>query len=478
MMRCVPSTRHSIWILKGRISLRTPMDFISTRGQAEPCRFQEVVARGLAPDRGLYLPRDLPDLSGKLETWSRYSYPELCTAFLTIFADDLDPVILQRLISEAYQAFDGEDVAPLVQLEDSLYVLELFSGPTLAFKDYALQVLGKLYGEQIKHTGEPLNVLGATSGDTGAAAISGLAGIDGVHTFILYPRGRVSPLQERQMTCTGSATVFPLAIEGSFDDAQRELKAMFGDPETKASLSLSAVNSINLARILAQCVYYLHAFFRVPPEKRALLEVVVPTGNFGNLLAGWLLTRMGFPIPCFRVATNRNDILYRLFQDGRYEKGEVQPSLAPSMDIQAASNFERFLYYFVGEDPEAVRMIMDKIQNHGSYQFEDFKLDSFRASRTEDGEILHLIQDVYRRYGYVCDPHTATGFKDLAKERVSLVLATAHPAKFPDTIEQAIGQHPTHPRLEALKERNPVSYSVKPTAEAIRSFIEENRASL
>lgn len=454
------------------------MDYISTRGETEPCRFQEVIARGLAPDRGLFLPRTLPDLSSQLESWSDLPYPELCTTFFSYFADDLEPSVLQKLISEAYQSFEQEKLAPLVQLDESLYVLELFHGPTLAFKDYALQLLGKFYGEQIKNTGIPLNVLGATSGDTGAAAIRGLAGIPGIHAFILYPRGRVAPLQERQMTCTGDPAVFPLAIEGSFDDAQRELKALFGDSETKAALSLSAVNSINLARILAQSVYYLYAYFRIPPAQRENLEVVVPTGNFGNLLSGWLLTRMGVPISKFRVATNRNDILYRLFETGLYQKGDVEPSLAPSMDIQVASNFERFLYYFLEEDSARVRAVMQTVQESGAFQFENFKFENFRASRTEDGEIIHIIRDIYSRYEYVCDPHTATGFKEVASDRVSLILATAHPAKFPDTIQEAIGQHPTHPFLEALKENTPRIYSVNPTADSIASFIAEHRAKL
>jgi len=454
------------------------MKFISTRGQAVPCRFQEVVAHGLAPDGGLYLPEKLPDLSGSMESWSRYDYATLCGAFLANFADDMDPDRLQTLVEESYRNFEGPEIAPVRKIGDGLHVLELFSGPTLAFKDYALQLLGKLYGEQIMKTGKPVNVLGATSGDTGAAAISGLAGIEGVHTFILYPRGKISPLQERQMTCTGNPGVFPLAIEGSFDDAQRELKALFGDPEMKARLSLSAVNSINLARILAQSVYYLHAYFKIPPRDRERMEVVVPTGNFGNILAGWLLAKMGVPLKHFRVATNRNDILYRLIQNGTYEVGAVQSSLAPSMDIQVASNFERFLFYLLNRDTSRVCRIMETIRRTGKYCFNTLPSMGLRASRADDDEILSLIERTYSGYGYLCDPHTSTAFKDLAPDRPSLILATAHPAKFPDTIRKATGEHPVHPSLEALKERKPVSYSIKPRAEEIASFIEKHRATL
>lgn len=454
------------------------MDFISSRGEAGASGFREVIRRGLAPDRGLYLPRELPDLSPYLESWSGLDYGRLCSAFFRHFATDFEPANLDSLVEEAYSGFEDPGSVPLRQIGSDLYVLELFTGPTLAFKDYALQLLGRFYAEQIRESGRPINVLGATSGDTGAAAISGLAGVEGAHTFILYPQGKVSPLQERQMTCTGSPGVFPLAIEGSFDDAQRELKALFGDREQKEKLSLSAVNSINLARILAQCVYYLYAWLHLPKTIREEMEVVVPTGNFGNVFAGWILGRMGVPLRRFRVATNQNDILFHLFQKGCYEVGAVKPSLAPSMDIQVASNFERLLYYFCGEDPEKVCSIMDEIRESGRYDFGDLGEFGFRASRTTDEEILALLDAVYRRYGYLCDPHTATAFKDLDPERPSLILATAHPAKFPETCEKACGVHPRHPSLEALKKREPRYYPILPDAAHIASFIAEHPASL
>jgi threonine synthase len=449
------------------------MKFISTRGRAPAVSFSEAVAQGLAPDGGLYLPEKLPHLGPHLGTWADLDYPALCEAFLAHFATDLGRGDLGRIVERSYAGFDHAEIAPLRRLSDDRFVLELFHGPTLAFKDFALQLLGNLYEEQIARTGRPIAVLGATSGDTGAAAIHGLLGKEGVTTFILYPDGRVSPLQERQMTCTGSETVFPLAIAGSFDDAQTALKEVFGDRGFAEEVGLSAVNSINLARILAQCVYYLYAFFRLPEDVREKAVFVVPTGNFGNVLAGWLVRRMGAPIRGFRVATNRNDILHRLFQTGVYELGSVEPSLAPSMDIQVASNFERFLYYMVGEDPARVREVMAAFRQSGKYAFEDFDGDCFTSSCTGDGEIGQLIRHVYERYGYVVDPHTACGFAGPG-EGVEVALATAHPAKFPETICESVGLDSTHPSLEALKGRQPVKYRVDPTPEAIKAFMREH----
>ncbi|HNW41855.1 MAG TPA: threonine synthase, partial [Opitutaceae bacterium] len=336
----------------------------------------------------------------------------------------------------------------------------------------ALQLLGNLYEHQCKVRHETINVLGATSGDTGSAAIHGLLGKPGTAIFILYPDGRTSPLQERQMACTGADNVFALCVDGTFDDAQAALKDVFGDQSFRTRHRLSAVNSINLARGLAQCVYYLSAWLRLPVSARGNVEFVVPTGNFGNVLAGWMLQKMGVPIRGFKVATNQNDILYRLFTTGEYKLGAVHPSLAPSMDIQVASNFERFIYYTVGRDTARVREVMQTFKQTGAYRFENFDRDSFSASRCADAEIPGIIRSVYQKYGYVADPHTACGFKDLSADRVSVVLATASPAKFPDTIIQAIGKEPTHPSLEALKARPLVKHPLKAEPQAIKAFID------
>ena len=300
------------------------MRFISTRGETPALGFSEAVATGLAPDGGLYLPERMPDFSGDLRRWEGMDYASLCFEFMRVFATDIPEDTLRRLVAASYSRFTDPAIAPLRPLAQGLYVLELWHGPTLAFKDFALQLLGNLYAHQCATRRESINVLGATSGDTGAAAIHGLIGRPGTAIFILYPDGRVSPLQERQMACTGADNVFAVAIDGTFDDAQAALKEVFADQGFRTRLRLSAVNSINLARVLAQCVYYLHAWLRLPESERGNVEFVVPTGNFGNVLAGWMLQRMGVPIRGFRVATNQNDILYRLFTTGEYRVGEVR----------------------------------------------------------------------------------------------------------------------------------------------------------
>ena len=455
------------------------MKFISTRGQTPPHTFSQAVAVGLAPDGGLFLPETLPDLSGRLAGWERLGYADLCFEFMRLFATDIEPNVLREMGRKSYATFSHPEIAPLRKLGDRLHVLELFHGPTLAFKDFALQLLGNLYEHQCRVTGQGIKVLGATSGDTGAAAIHGLLGKPNTAVFILYPEGRVSPLQERQMTCTGAENVYAIAVDGSFDDAQHALKEIFGDRAFSAQQHLSAVNSINLARILAQCVYYLFAWLRIPTAERGNIEFVVPTGNFGNVFAGWLLSRMGVTVAGFKVATNQNDILHRLFTTGEYRSGPVTPSLAPSMDIQVASNFERFLSYALGGDEcislggdaGQLRAAMAQIKTTGAWHFGDFARAGFSSSRADDAEIGAIIRRVHDEHGYIVDPHTACAFKDLNPARMSIVLATAHPAKFPDAIHAATGVTPTHPALEALKSRPGVKYPLKPTQAAIKAFI-------
>lgn len=454
------------------------MKFISTRGEATALSFSDAVATGLAPDGGLYLPESMPDISGKLAAWESLTYPELCLEFLKLFAD-IDEATLRTLVDRSYERFTHPDIAPLVELDaqKGLYVLELFHGPTLAFKDFALQLLGNLYEHQIEQTGVTINVLGATSGDTGSAAIHGLLGKHGVNIFILYPDGRVSPLQERQMTTTGADNVFPLSIAGTFDDGQHIVKDLFGDVEFRERHRLSAINSINLARILAQCVYYIWAWLRLPEASRANVEFVVPTGNFGNILAGWMAHKMGLPAGGFRVATNQNDILHKLFQTGVYEVSDVHPSLAPSMDIQVASNFERFLYYAEHGNPARVREVMKTFKATGRYAFASLDRDIFTSSHTTDDEIRAIVKDVHARYGYVVDPHTACGFGgDAAKGDYSaqVVLSTAHPAKFPDTIVDAIGIEPKADALEVLKARKTATHKLPAETDAVRAFMDKH----
>ncbi len=450
------------------------MEFVSTRGLSEPVGFFDAFANGLAPDGGLYVPKHLPLLPSELLVDEALPYPALAWEFLSLFDSDHDSDHLIDLIDRSYGSFSEEMSAPLQQVSDNTFILELFHGPTLAFKDFGLQLMGNLFEEQIERTGETINVLGATSGDTGAAAIAGLAGKKGVNVFILYPKGRISELQERQMTCTGESNIFPIPVEGTFDDCQAIVKELMGDQDLKKKLRLSAVNSINIVRILAQSIYYVHAYMQLPQENRDDVRFVVPTGNFGNVFAGWMVHQMGLPVDDFVVATNKNDILYRLFETGNYSSGSVDPSSAPSMDIQVASNFERFLYYHNEKNADKTLSQMAEFAASGSIDLPDFNSSNFSATRCSDEEILENIRKVKEEFNYVVDPHTACGFQDLDLTCTHVVLATAHPAKFPDVIEKAIGERPTEESLEAIKKKKQVNYPVENSAEAVQKFLENN----
>lgn len=451
------------------------MLYHSTRGGTQPLSFSAAVEAGLAPDGGLFLPERLPDISGKLGEWSALSYAELAAEFFTLFAPEISREEWHSLTHEAYAKFTGTDVAPLVQITPKTFILELFHGPTLAFKDFALQLLGLLYKRQVARSGRKLAVLGATSGDTGSAAIHGCLGQPGISIFILYPNGRVAPLQERQMACTGAANVFAIPVPGTFDDAQCVVKDTFGDAAFAREVNLAAVNSINIARVLAQCVYYIRAWLRLPAEARERgIEFVVPTGNFGNILAGWLAGKMGLPGVSFRAATNQNDILHRFFSTGIYEQSEVLPSHAPSMDIQAASNFERYLYYLLGEDPAQVRAVMHEMKTTGRADLRARMPRDFRSTRMDDAIIERVIAQMWHDWQYVLDPHTACAFTEMSAEKTTVVLATASPAKFPDVVTRATGQAPTHPTLEALKPLPLLTHPLPASTGAIKEFIREN----
>lgn len=450
------------------------MEFVSTRGGGSPVSFVEAFARGLAPDGGLYVPKSLPLLSSDILVEDALPYAALAWDFLSLFDTDHDSEHLIDIIDKSYGDFSDTMNAPLQQLAENLFVLELFHGPSLSFKDFGLQLIGNLFEEQIERTGIPINVLGATSGDTGSAAIHGLAGKKGINVFILYPKGRISELQERQMTCTGAGNIFPIPIDGTFDDAQAIVKQLMGDLEFKEKMRLSAINSINVVRVLAQAVYYIHAYTQLPPENRDDVNFVVPTGNFGNIFAGWMVHQMGLPVDQFIVATNQNDILYRLFNTGHYQPDSVHPSHAPSMDIQVASNFERFLYYHNEKNAKATLALMEKFKNEGSITIPNFNASNFSASRSTDEDIINNIRRVKEVYDYVIDPHTACGFQNLDPSSTHIVLATAHPAKFPDIIKQAIGETPTDPALEAIKKKKMVTYPVEATTGAVRKFLQEN----
>ena len=450
------------------------MRFLSTRGIATPLEFADAFAAGLAPDGGLYVPEELPNIETLIGD-SELGYPELAADFFKLFDHDHSSEKIDQLVEKSYSTFDNpHNAAPLVQIGKNTFVLELFHGPTFAFKDFGLQLVGNMFEEQIALTGESINVLGATSGDTGSAAIHGLSNKKGARVFILYPEGRISEIQERQMTCTGAENIFPIAINGSFDDAQRIVKDLFADLEFKKKARLSAVNSINLARILAQSVYYIHAYNQLEKGQRENIRFIVPTGNFGNVLAGWMASRMGLPAKGFTVATNQNDLLFRLFNEGLYQPSEVKPSLAPSMDIQVASNFERFLYYHLSGDGKKTSQLMQKIKEGREVLVPDFDPGLFSASRTSDVGIKENIRHSKEKFGYVPDPHTACCFNNISPDETSIILATAHPAKFPDTIMESIGENPKHKDLEKLKELNPEKASLSAETSVIRDYLESN----
>ncbi len=446
------------------------MQYLSTRGLSRPHTFTEAVEAGLAPDGGLFLPEKLPSITDKLAGWSSLSYPELAASFFQLLAPEIPSAEWETMTQAAYARFESPEVAPLRKISDKTYILELWHGPTLAFKDFALQLLGLLYKRQVRLSGKKLAVLGATSGDTGSAAIHGCMGQEGITIFILYPQGRVAPLQERQMACTGASNVYAIPVPGTFDDAQRVVKECFADTDFVGSVNLSAVNSINIARVLAQCVYYIWAWLKLPEEARATVEFVVPTGNFGNVLAGWLTQQMGLPCGGFRVATNQNDILCRFFETGVYEQDDVHPSHAPSMDIQAASNFERFLYFLLGQDADQVRAVMAQMKAGQSVTLPKPQT-SLRASRMDDATIEKVIEQMWKDWQYVLDPHTACAFTDMAPDRVSVVLSTASPAKFPEVVAKEVGTEPIHPTLEALKDLPVVTHPLAATPEAVKAFV-------
>ncbi len=456
------------------------MRYVSTRGGVEPLSFGDAVMMGLAEDGGLLIPESVPDVREEMPSWRELDYPDLALRVMRRFATDVPQDELEALIGRTYGERFGGPVAPTVEV-GPLHLVELWHGPTLAFKDVALQLLGNLFEHLLALRGEELNVLGATSGDTGSAAIAGCRNRAGIRIFILHPHGGVSPVQRLQMTTVLDENVHNIAIEGSFDDCQSIVKELASDLQFKKLYSLGAVNSINWARVMAQIVYYFKAVFDVQAHTGAqAVEVAVPTGNFGNVLAGWYAMRMGLPIERLLLATNENDILARFFTSGRYERGSVTRTLAPAMDIQAPSNFERYLYYRVGCDPERVRRLMRTLETEGAFALENAEggpVDpdiAAGAGATED--CLAAIRRYHREHDYLLDPHTAVGVAVAERlrsgHRPTICLATAHPAKFPEAVAQAVGRDiARHPAIEALKGK-PTRCEVLPNdKEAVRRFI-------
>ena len=433
--------------------------------------FQEAVMTGLAPDGGLLLPESIPDLRGRLEGWRGLQFGDLAVELFEEFVSDIPRDVLQGIVAKAFGAFRHEDVTPLVQVGD-LHVLELFHGPTLAFKDVAMQVLGGIFEHILASRGGRLNILCATSGDTGSAAIAGVRQRANIGIFVLYPDGGTSALQERQMTTTPDGNVRCLAIEGSFDDCQRIVKSIFGDLEFKGRFDLGAVNSVNWARVLAQTVYYFHTALRF--DKAVTFSV--PTGNFGDILAGYLARAMGAPIDKLILATNSNDILARFFATGVYSLGPVRRTISPSMDIQVASNFERFLYYRLGSS-EALEAFMADFSANGAASVEDGRPmeESILPAAVSEEETEAMIGEVYARHGYVLDPHTAVGVAAARRFQQSgpvVCLATAHPAKFPESVHAAVGEDVArHPALEGLADLPERKTVLPPDVDAVKEFI-------
>ena len=458
------------------------MKYLSTRGGISPIGFKDAVMMGLATDGGLLLPERIPAVDRRtLDTWRELSYRDLAFRVMSLFATDIREDDLKRLIDRSYDPFDNREITPVVR-ENGVYILELFHGPTLAFKDVALQFLGNLFEYLLKERGERMNIVGATSGDTGSAAIYGVRGKENINIFILHPHLKTSPIQALQMTSVLDENVHNIAVKGTFDDCQNIVKALFSDLPFKEKYSLGAVNSINWARVLAQVVYYFYAWFRVTDAGGSDIVFSVPTGNFGDIFAGYVAKRMGLPVKRLLLATNENNILTRFIADGDYSVGGVVPTISPSMDIQVASNFERYLFYLFDEDPARVRSTFAHFSATGRMEFTPAELDRVRsefASRTVNtDETLATIAAFREKSGYLLDPHTAVGVKAalecVAPDETPICLATAHPAKFGDAVERATGIAPPFPAALAGIEKLPTRCEVLEADQAaIRKFIEE-----
>lgn len=457
------------------------MKYVSTRGRVEPVSFKDAVMMGLANDDGLLVPQSFPVFSQEdLERLSACDYPSLAYEIIRRFALDMNPAILRQIIDKSYAAFDTKSVIPVVK-KGGLHIAEIFHGPTFAFKDIALQFLGNLFEHILEEKRLEMNILGATSGDTGSAAIYGVRGKKNIRIFILFPKGRVSEVQEMQMTSVTDDNVFNLAVDGTFDDCQNMVKEIFGDLAFKEKYDLGAVNSINWARILAQIVYYFWCAFR-SAKVGEKVTFVVPTGNFGNIFAGYCARQMGLPVDKFILATNENNILTRFINDGDYTMKDVKATYSPSMDIQLASNLERYLYLFYGRDPKKITSLMAELKTNKGLKFpaEDVKKiqEDFGTYSTSNEETEKVIAGFYKETGYVLDPHTACGVAAGQKVKNGtpvICLATASPAKFPDVVKKATGTEPERPvGIAALEELPRKVNEIGNSVEEVREFLKRN----
>ena len=414
---------------------------------------------GLARDGGLYLPETWPQIpSDEMAEFASMPYAHVAARVMRDFvAGDLEPGEFTRLVEDAYETFDDPEVAPLVQIGPQQWICELFHGPTLAFKDIAMQLLAQLMDRALARRGERITIVGATSGDTGGAAVEAFAGREAIDIFILHPNGRVSDVQRRQMTGAAERNVHNIALEGTFDDCQALVKALFNDHALRDRLALAGVNSINWARIMAQIIYYFTSAARLGAPDRAV-GFAVPTGNFGDIFAGYAASRMGLPVSRLVIATNENDILARTLASGRYQPKGVIATTSPSMDIQVSSNFERLLFEVSGRSGERVRSMMGELGESGAIQLSGHELEGiqslFAAHRIDQDEVARTIKRLFQDQNYMADPHTAVGIAAAAREQADadapmVILGTAHPAKFPEAVKRACGAAPTVPeRLE------------------------------
>lgn len=461
------------------------MEYISTRGAAPALNFEQVTLAGLAGDGGLYLPQSWPSFSAdEIAAMAGLSYGETAVRVMLPFVGDaLDEAELRDICEQAYGRFSHAAVTPLVQLDGRQWLLELFHGPTLAFKDVALQLLGLLFEKFLARQDKHLTVVGATSGDTGSAAIDALAGRDKVDVFMLHPDGRISDVQRRQMTTVRAPNVHNIAINGSFDDAQAMVKRMFADREVTDRFSISAVNSINWARLMAQVVYYFYAASQLGAPHRKI-AFSVPTGNFGDVFAGYVASQMGLPIERLIVATNVNDILHRALSAGDYSTGSVTATAAPSMDIQVSSNFERLLFDLEGRDGARTAGRMAAFEKSHNMQLEPAMRETaaaiFTSHRVDPDDMALAMRWAQDRTGHVIDPHSAIGLSaaqrlDLDPSVPVVTLATAHPAKFPDAVERATGIRPALPRrVGDLFDREEKYTKLPGTYDAVKAFIMSN----
>ena len=452
------------------------MQYHSTRGKVSNLKFVETAMMGLASDGGLMVPHAIPDVSEKCKSWKHYTYEALAFEVMRLFISDLPESVLKNLIEKSYATFEDPLIAPVRSLAN-LHILELFHGPTLAFKDIALQFLGNLFDFVLEKADANLNILGATSGDTGGAAIAGIKGKKRINIFILYPKGKTSRLQERQMTTVIEDNVHNICLNGSFDDCQSLMKSVFSDLSFRDRYKLGAVNSVNWVRILAQTVYYFHAWNQLDCPKK--FDVAVPTGNFGNIFAGYVAKSMGLPVRHLILATNSNDILTRYFNSGLYSREQVFYSESPAMDIQVASNFERYLFYQLDQSTSKVSQFMEEFKSTGAINLNAIWSNqdtTFLAGAASDQETLDTIKQFRQRYNYLVDPHTAVGISVAQKLHVDdiplLCVSTAHPAKFDRAMQTAlpdeIVQHPTLSKLENLPERK---HSMSVDEHSIKAFI-------